>query len=193
MAAQHAARYSDRDSRRHLPSLPSIKELNFSYRPPDAAVQSHPTVDSVPQERFSQQWARAPVRVQQPHPQQQHTPPLSAGHEMSPKVMEYTQKHDSAGYLTPGIPLSAQVAPIPGAVTTGTRTEDLQAHQKRRSSGSASVNVTREVHPIHVTLSASLLISLLKTLQRIIQGIILTRLRPLQAHSTRFLLLPMTK
>ncbi|KAJ7592907.1 hypothetical protein C8J56DRAFT_485034 [Mycena floridula] len=152
-AAQHAARYPPpNDDRR----LPSIKDLNFHYRSPHAQEPNGSVgaiVDSPVQDRHQQQWSRAPAPpVVQPvhsqqvqhhhhHPQQQqHTP--SAAH-----VVDYAPKHDSAGYLTPGIPLSAQVTPIPGSVTTGTRGDEVS--KRPRTTSSNSMNAAREVRPIH--------------------------------------------
>lgn len=156
--------------------LPSIKDLNFHYtaRPPPHAqdpstasngsltvepsntIQEHPPRHLQSWTRSSQSVSVSPAMSAQQHPQQQHTPPLSAGHESSAPRIEYAPKHDSAGYLTPGMPLSVQVTPIAGSVTSGpgTRGDEAphaQSQPKRARTSSTSVGVTREVRPTHVS------------------------------------------
>lgn len=182
-AAHHAAQHS----RYSLPAppnvyddrrLPSLKDLNFQYRPPVSQENNIPgnglVVDpaSAGQEhapRHSQPWSRAsahspvvPIQQHQHqqhhqqqqqhyqhHPQQQHTPPLSNGHDISaPKPVDYAPKHDGGGYLTPGIPLSAQITPVPGSLSTGTRGDDAQ--KRARTNSATSISIPREGRPIHV-------------------------------------------
>lgn len=150
--------------------LPSIKDLNIQYKSPanqdstagtpvesSSATQEHP--------RHPQSWSRPnssanatpTMPSQHPHPQQQHTPPLSAGHEHStPKVMDYTSKHDSGGYLTPGVPLSVQMAPNSGSMSTGPRSDDgthpQQNPSKRaRTASGSSISNPRHERPTHVS------------------------------------------
>ncbi|KAF9068974.1 hypothetical protein BDP27DRAFT_1402890 [Rhodocollybia butyracea] len=181
MAAHHAAQ------RQHLYSipppppppsvfndelrLPSIKDLAFKYeRPRQEGPQSVSNAGqtateysvSASQERsraHSQPWPRQtqPVSISTHHPQQQHTPPLSAGHELSSaksQSAEYSPRHDSGGYLTPGMPLSAQTAPLPGSVNTGPAIrgdEHSQMQNKRpRTSSVTSAPPSRDSRPNHV-------------------------------------------
>ncbi|KAJ3785384.1 hypothetical protein GGU10DRAFT_434588 [Lentinula aff. detonsa] len=132
--------------------LPSIKDLAFKYERPRQeglqSVGSQPNSDftvSSNQQRsrgHSQSWARSshpappvPTPISTHHLQQQHTPPLSAGHDSSSaKSTEYSPRHDNGGYLTPGMPLSAQMTPPPGSISTGSviRSDDhLQMQNKR--------------------------------------------------------------
>ncbi|TFK40179.1 hypothetical protein BDQ12DRAFT_664683 [Crucibulum laeve] len=129
--------------------------------------------------RHNQPWGRskpppsvAPVMAahsQHPH-QQQHTPPLSAGYESSaqkveyPKVeyqskveysskIDYPSKHDNGGYMHPGVPLSAQMVPVPGAVTIGHASRDDTSHSpgmsKRSRPNSATTSATRDARSSH--------------------------------------------
>jgi hypothetical protein len=175
MAHQHS-RYpqSHPNSRDDSVRLPSLKDLNFDYqrghRHQDAPSHTPPTdtpvitQDNTP--RHPQPWVRShptqtpsPMPAHQQHhqlqPHQQHTPPLSAGHESTPTKIEYTSKADNGGFMTPGIPLSAQTVPIPGSVNIGlgTRTDDSSQAQSRRSRrGSANTNASRDVRAPHVIL-----------------------------------------
>ncbi|KAH7868397.1 uncharacterized protein C8R40DRAFT_842459 [Lentinula edodes] len=87
---------------------------------------------------------------------QQHTPPLSAGHEpSSAKSSEYSPRHDNGGYLTPGMPLSAQMMPLPGSVSTGSviRSDDHSQMQNKRSRPSSLTPIAalpRDSRPPHV-------------------------------------------
>lgn len=155
--------------------LPSLKDLNFQYRPPPPSQQESPPVvvqspqlDPVASQDHSPRhgpaaWGRpnpssSSVPAQMPHPhhhQHQHSPPLPAPHEaQTPKVIEYSSKHDNGGYLTPGMPLSAQITPVPGAVNIGpgTRGDDM-AHPHnslKRAHPGSTVNVPRDGRPSHV-------------------------------------------
>ncbi|KAE9405216.1 hypothetical protein BT96DRAFT_361647 [Gymnopus androsaceus JB14] len=131
--------------------LPSIKDLAFKYERPrqepsqNSGAAPQPASEflvSSSQERTrapSQSWGRpTPAAITTHHPQQQHTPPtppLSAGHELS-------SRHDSGGYLTPGMPLSAQTTPLPGSVSTGPaiRNDDVQNKRPRPSSRDSRQN-----------------------------------------------------
>lgn len=167
MAAHHAAQ------RQHLYSipppppptnvfndelrLPSIKDLAFKYeRPRQETSQNPPSAPQQPaefavssnQERSraqSQSWGRsphpAPPAISTHHPQQQHTPPLSAGHELS-------SRHDSGGYLTPGMPLSAQTTHLPGSVITGPGIRSDE-HSNKRTRPSPVI-APRDSRPNHV-------------------------------------------
>jgi hypothetical protein len=125
--------------------LPSLKDLNFSYRPPPTSQDSPPLTNASGQSEHPvsahdhsprhapQSWGRpsptttvsSSMTLQQPpahhhqHPHS-HSPSHSVGHvPQSTKPVDYTSKHDGAGYLTPGVPLSAQLAPVPGSVNIG--------------------------------------------------------------------------
>ncbi|KAK1222885.1 hypothetical protein PQX77_014307 [Marasmius sp. AFHP31] len=148
--------------------LPSIKDLKFHYprrqgpplpnEPPSAYEHDHPQ----PQDRTSrhaQPWQRqAPppthaisYPAQPPPPPQSYThphsshpqqnispPPPPVAHDPPPKPTEYPGRYDS-GYATPGVPLSAQTAPVPGSVNSGpaVRSEEYhsQPHNKRARTG----------------------------------------------------------
>lgn len=190
-STQHAAQhpryplsgYSSGDLR-----LPSLKDLNF-YRPPPGNPQdSQPPhngtandfVASAPEHVPRHvQWSRSnppngmqgavPAHAQHPqsHPQsQQHSPPLSAGHDMVTQTVEYG-KHDGL-YARPGIPLSAQVTPVPGSVNIGpaTRGEDaphspIQARRARPPS--TNMSVARDGRPSHVSAFCLQLVSSLNS------------------------------
>ncbi|KAH9481597.1 GATA zinc finger domain-containing protein 10 [Psilocybe cubensis] len=139
-AHQHHSRYSLPTVPQSSQSdfrLPSLKDLNFQYRSPSGTSQPPPPTELVPQQQDhprhqTTSWGRSvqPTNPSaasvQSHPhQQQHTPPLSAGHEATPKV-EYPSKHENGGYAHPGIPLSAQTQPAPASVNiTNLRNEDI--------------------------------------------------------------------
>ena len=133
--------------------LPSIKDLNFQYRSPQGSFIPHPQSDpptSQQQEtpRHSTAW---PSRVS--NHQQQHTPPLSAGHEVA-KELEYPNKQENGGYAHPGLPLSAQATPLPGAVNIGNPRGEDPPHSpnqlKRSRTASTNVSVPRDIRPSHV-------------------------------------------
>lgn len=165
--------------------LPSLKDLNFQYRPPPPSQESPsthtnggsvepPSATNEPMPRHNQPWARSNPSPAVPtsmaghqqhahHPHQQHTPPLSAGHELASSKVEYSHKvdyspkHDSAGYLTPGMPLSAQMTPLPGSVnigpgTRGDEAAHVQSQAKRPRTTSQNMNSPRDIRPSHVSL-----------------------------------------
>ncbi|TFK74151.1 hypothetical protein BDN72DRAFT_886516 [Pluteus cervinus] len=202
-SAHHAAQHS----RYALPPppgsnsdfrLPSLKDLNFSYRPlqssqdipaghnSSSTLEPSPNASQEPLPRHSQTWSRssqsssllgastpAPQHHSQQHqhpyqhqhqqhhqpqtPHQQHTPPLSAGPEMSASRVDYSPKHDNAGYMTPAIPMSAQVTPVPASVSLGTRGDETSHTQhgqaKRARTSSQNMNTSREVRPVHTSYS----------------------------------------
>jgi hypothetical protein len=82
---------------------------------------------------------------------------------MGPQAVEYS-KHDAV-YARPGIPLSAQVAPVPGSVNSGpaARGEDpppQSPHQARRPRPPPANIAPRDGRPSHVrSVSSSLLVS----------------------------------
>ena len=137
--------------------LPSIKDLQFSFERPRTEGSQNSSGNgtqtmteisvSASQDRsrsHSQSWSRSVQPTPPAHPpQQQHTPPLSAGVE--PKSSDYPTRHDSGGYLTPGLPLSAQTTPLPGSVSVGpaVRNDD------KRSRPSPIV-ASRDSRPNHV-------------------------------------------
>jgi hypothetical protein len=150
--------------------LPSLKDLNFQYRPPlqqeaspapnSAGSVEHNSASQEHSPRHGQPWGRSnppssvpSVMPTQQHPHPQQTPPLSAGHELSAPKVEYTSKQDNGGYLTPGIPLSAQLTPVPGSVNIGpgTRGDDPHSHSKRVRTSSGSMTIPRDVRPSHVS------------------------------------------
>jgi hypothetical protein len=104
----------------------------------------------------------------QPQPQtHQHSPPLSAGHDMAEQSVQYN-KHDGV-YARPGIPLSAQVAPVPGSVNTGPalRGEDTTPHSpvqtRRPRPPSTNMSAARDGRPSHVGTFCLLPVSLLSS------------------------------
>ena len=138
--------------------LPSIKDLNFQYRSPQGSVVTQtelpPTQEYPTTPRHSSAWgSRNPPPSAQSlpqHHQQQHTPPLSAGHDV-PKELEYPSKQENGGYVHPGIPLSAQVAPLPGAVNTRSDDPPHSPNQLKRSrTASTNVSVPRDIRQSHV-------------------------------------------
>lgn len=166
--------------------LPSLKDLNFQYQPRGPSSHEspqHPSAgpidtslngqDNAP--RHVQSWNRANVQPQSPpampmhhqhqhqhqqqHPHQQHTPPLSAGHEPPSSKVEYTSKQDNGGFLTPGMPLSAQSTPVPGSLNIGPGTRsDEGAHgpsQAKRRRSSANMGTPRDVRTPHVSFTFS--------------------------------------
>ncbi|PPQ90808.1 hypothetical protein CVT25_012128 [Psilocybe cyanescens] len=137
---QHHSRYSlptvPQNSQNDF-RLPSLKDLNFQYRSPSGTSQPPSQTELAAQQqdhpRHPAAWGRSAPPTNpsttsvQSHPhQQQHTPPLSAGHEATPKV-EYPSKHENGGYAHPGMPLSAQMAsvPPPSVNITSLRNEDV--------------------------------------------------------------------
>ncbi|GLB40279.1 putative zinc finger binding to DNA consensus sequence [AT]GATA[AG] [Lyophyllum shimeji] len=139
--------------------LPSIKDLNFRYdtRRQDGSPQnpnsSIAPVETVNSQENAVRWSRSNIPPQSPtpiathhhhhaqhHQQQQHTPPLSAGHEAPQPKTQYASKPDHGGFLTPGVPLSAQSTPVAGSVNTGpgTRGDEVPQSKRRRSSGNMS-------------------------------------------------------
>ncbi|CAA7267053.1 unnamed protein product [Cyclocybe aegerita] len=133
--------------------LPSLKDLNFTYQSPTGQPdqQQQQQQDHQQQQRQHPAWSRAPPAQQQPPPapHQQHTPPLSAGHDVATKV-DYS-KHENGGYAHPGIPLSAQATPVP--VNIGApRSEDIApspSQPKRSRNASANMGAPREVRASH--------------------------------------------
>ena len=156
-STHHHSRYTaPQQNSQNERRLPSIKDLNFQYRSPQGSVAQAelPTQEYPTTPRHSSAWGSRsiPVSVQQHH-QQQHTPPLSAGHDV-PKELEYPSKQENGGYVHPGIPLSAQVAPLPGAVNIGNPRTDDSPHSpnqlKRSRTASANVPVPRDIRQSHV-------------------------------------------
>ena len=154
MASTHHSRYTaPQQNSQNERRLPSIKDLNFQYRSPqggpaqpDQQSQEYPTTP-----RHSSNWAprSVPISTQAVH-QQQHTPPLSAGHDVQ-KEVEYPSKQENGGYVHPGIPLSAQVAPLPGAVNTRIEDSPHSPNQLKRSrTASTNVPVPRDIRQSHV-------------------------------------------
>jgi hypothetical protein len=153
-STHHHSRYTaPQQSSQNERRLPSIKDLNFQYRSPQGNVtqpelpsQEYPTTP-----RHSA-WPSRSVPTQQVH-QQQHTPPLSAGHDV-PKELEYPSKQENGGYVHPGIPLSAQVTILPGAVNIGNPRTDDSHHSpnqlKRSRTASSNVSVPRDIRQSHV-------------------------------------------
>lgn len=177
-SAHHAAQQQRYPQTAHNEfRLPSLKDLNFTYRhpPPEPSplpTSAGPVESNVELARHPPQaWGRtnphlaqSPITPHQQHPQQphqQHTPPLSANSELAPAKVEYTSKHDNAGYLTPGMPLSAQTTPIPGSVNIGSRGgEDVpQNPYKRVRTSSSSMGNPREARPPHVSIRLPLILS----------------------------------
>ncbi|KAF9440980.1 hypothetical protein P691DRAFT_766928 [Macrolepiota fuliginosa MF-IS2] len=177
-STQHAAQHP-RYPLNSYPSadlrLPSLKDLNF-YRPPPGNPQDSQSahngtandfVTSAPDHTPRHvQWSRSnpptgmqsamPAHLQHPQSQsqaQQHTPPLSAGHDIVAQAVEYN-KHDGV-YARPGIPLSAQVTPVPGSVNVGpaARGEDAPhspIQPRRPRPPPTNMNPTRDGRPSHV-------------------------------------------
>ncbi|RDB26357.1 hypothetical protein Hypma_006747 [Hypsizygus marmoreus] len=170
-AAQHSRyNHSIPQNSRDEVRLPSIKDLNFNYArrqsqdgSPHNSISSagpvEPSINSQePSVRHVQPWARSNPQPQSPssmstHPhhqqQQQHTPPLSAGHEPPPAKHEYSSKADNGGFLTPGMPLSAQSTPVPGSVTIGPGTRGDDASSKRLHRNSVSMSAPRDARSPH--------------------------------------------
>ncbi|KAF9522317.1 hypothetical protein CPB83DRAFT_899754 [Crepidotus variabilis] len=147
--------------------LPSLKDLNFAYRPPVSGPQpalpptqstelgviqqEHPQTTS----RHPAAWGRtamngsatAPSSVAGAH--QQHASSQSAGHDVPSKV-DYASKHENGGYAHPGIPLSAQATPVPGSVNTRNENAHSPNQPKRqRTSSSTNMPPSRDVRPVH--------------------------------------------
>lgn len=173
MASAHHQRYppSHSNPRDDSVRLPSLKDLNFDYQRGHRHQDSPTTTldSSIPQSqdqspRHPQSWGRShPTQSSSPmpphqqhhqlHPHQQHTPPLSAGHESLPPKIEYASKADNGGFMTPGIPLSAQTVPVPGSVNIGLpRTDDQSQNQPKRSRrNSTNMGASRDIRTPHVT------------------------------------------
>lgn len=152
MASTHHSRYTaPQQNSQNERRLPSIKDLNFQYRSPQGGLVVQPDQQSQDSPRHSSAWPprSVPIPVQQHH-QQQHTPPLSAGHDVQ-KEIDYPSKQENGGYVHPGIPLSAQVAPLPGAVNTRTEDSPNSPNQLKRSrTVSTNVPVPRDIRQSHV-------------------------------------------
>ena len=161
-STHHHSRYTaPQQNSQNERRLPSIKDLNFQYRSPQGAIVAQPeqpTQEYPTTPRHSSAWGARSVpistqAVQQHHQQQQHTPPLSAGHDV-PKEVEYPSKQENGGYVHPGIPLSAQVTPLPGAVNIGNPRNDESPHSpnqlKRSRTASTNVPVPRDIRQSHV-------------------------------------------
>ncbi|KAF5391558.1 hypothetical protein D9757_002511 [Collybiopsis confluens] len=139
--------------------LPSIKDLQFSFERPRTEGQQHHSTNGVQnaseisvsasQERsrpHSQSWGRSAQHSSAAHPQQQHTPPLSG---LEPKSGEYSTRHNGGGgYLTPGLPLSAQTTPLPGSVSVGPAIRNDDLHHKRPRP--SPIVPPRDSRPSHV-------------------------------------------
>ncbi|KAF5372778.1 hypothetical protein D9615_010134 [Tricholomella constricta] len=174
-SAQHS-RYSlsiPQNSRDEAVRLPSIKDLNFQYSrrhgshdgsPHNLNPTIAPVDTSIHSQENSARWSRSNVQPQSPspmpahlqqhhhqhqhqHQHQQHTPPLSAGHEQ-PKN-DYSSKPDNSGFLTPGMPLSAQSTPVPGSVTIGPGTRGDEAPQSKRRRSSGNMGAPRDARSPH--------------------------------------------
>ncbi|TFK27754.1 hypothetical protein FA15DRAFT_131274 [Coprinopsis marcescibilis] len=118
--------------------LPSLKELNFGWKHAGSTSSSSSLLEPQFQQPQQQQQPPPahPVEVSRHWNQrqtpvvQQHTPPLSAGHDVV--------KRDSAGYAHPGMPLSVQIQ--------HTDTPRSPAQQKRpRQSSSNTNSVSRDI------------------------------------------------
>ncbi|KII85081.1 hypothetical protein PLICRDRAFT_701268 [Plicaturopsis crispa FD-325 SS-3] len=111
--------------------LPSLKDLNFQYKtptsqqdtsasPPNGPPQSEHNGQSqehAGRHPHAQSWARP--SPQGPH-MQAPPPPQHQHHHLQDQAQpKYVSKHDNGGYLTPGVPLSAQTAIAPGSVNIG--------------------------------------------------------------------------
>jgi len=159
---QHHSRYAlhppPQNSQNEV-RLPSLRDLDFKYQPLPNSQQSKPPQTQQEHQpattsRHPAAWGRTgqqSVPSTAPAPHQQHTPPLSAGHEIPAKV-EYPSKHDNGGYAHPGIPLSAQATPLPGSVSIGSHRGQENPHSpnqpKRRTSNNMSAS--RDVRESHV-------------------------------------------
>ena len=192
MASAHHPAQAPRYSLPSMPAagndfrLPSLKDLNFQYRPPGQGQEGPPlstpggspqaehvgSGQSHPGRHDPTSWGRpsptTPVSASMPqqlslqtqqhlhqhsHPhahqhqhQHQQSPPLSVGHhQQSPRPVEYgVQRHDNGGYLTPGLPLSAQVTPLPGSVTIGPGSRGDEPHPSKRSRTNSNMSVPRD-------------------------------------------------
>ena len=158
---QQSSRYpqSHSNSRDDSVRLPSLKDLNFDYqrghRPQDSPqTTTDTTQDNSPPRHPTQSWARSSHSTQTaspmppPHHQQQHTPPLSAPHDSK---IDYPSKPDNAGFMTPGLPLSAQTTPVPGSLNTGLgpRGDDQsQAQSKRSRKSSNNMGPSRDLRHV---------------------------------------------
>ncbi|KAF9267991.1 hypothetical protein L218DRAFT_656378 [Marasmius fiardii PR-910] len=158
--------------------LPSIKDLQFHYpprrqdhpqssEPPPGYEHNHPQ----PPERavrHPQYWPRphpphhttshTPQGPPQPPPpsnpvhppQHQQQPPQN--HEPPSKPPDYHHRHENNVYATPGLPLSAQTAPVPGSVNSGpaVRNEDHHqhiSHKRARTGDRTPVVSLRDTRP----------------------------------------------
>lgn len=149
--------------------LPSLKDLNFQYASPTNGARTQPQApEPAPQQQEHSAiprhvaWGRSTQNSSSnpsanSHPHQQHTPPLSAGaHEMSAAKVEYPSKHENGGYVHPGVPLSAQVTPVPGSVNIGNLRNEEPPHspnQPKRSRPISTMGASRDVRTSHVSLS----------------------------------------
>ena len=143
-STHHHSRYTaPQQSSQNERRLPSIKDLNFQYRSPQGSSLTQP-------EPPTQDTPRHPAWASRISNQQQHTPPLSAGHDVQ-KEQDYPSKQENGGYVHPGIPLSAQVAPLPGAVNTRSDDSPHSPNQLKRSrTASSNVPVPRDIRQSHV-------------------------------------------
>ncbi|KAF8643234.1 hypothetical protein AX16_009123 [Volvariella volvacea WC 439] len=142
--------------------LPSLKSLNFQYRNPHQEVPpSHSTSSTLEPHVLSSQ-DHAPRHVQswgrssqsstlglqpqhyQPPSHQQHTPPLSAGHEVSKSA--YSPKHDSVPHVNP---LSAQATPVLGSAALNQTGRSDEPSAKRTRTSSQTLSSSRDVRPVH--------------------------------------------
>ncbi|EPQ52789.1 hypothetical protein GLOTRDRAFT_140412 [Gloeophyllum trabeum ATCC 11539] len=130
--------------------LPSLKDLNFQYRSPQdgsgqppPSASNHGQYDHPPPAPSSSR--HEPGSWGRPGSTNQPPPPSSSGHEQSAKSVDYPHsKHE--GYVTPGIPLSAQTTPGPGAInsTHPPQREDPAhiPHKRPRSDSAVSSNIS---------------------------------------------------
>ncbi|KAF8623659.1 hypothetical protein AX17_007358 [Amanita inopinata Kibby_2008] len=151
--------------------LPSLKDLNFPYRPlqddqqqhqqQQQQQQQHQQQHQQPQQHQQQQqqqqqqqpWSssRSTATAMPPpppsHQHQQHTPPLSAGHDLA------VPKHENGAYIHhPSMSMSAQVTPIQQAavpLASSARVVDEFSHSpnqaKRARVPSQTINSTPRV------------------------------------------------
>lgn len=88
------------------------------------------------------------------HSHQLAPPTPSSGHEHNlARSIDYgAQRHQNGGYLPPGLPLSAQVTPIPGSVTIGPGSRgDDSHHPSKRSRTNSNMSVPRDSRSSHVS------------------------------------------
>jgi hypothetical protein len=190
MASAHHAAQAPRYSLPSMPNagsdfrLPSLKDLNFQYRPPGQGQEGPPpsapvgspqaehvgSSQSHPGRHDPTAWGRpsptTPVAASMPpqlppqahqhqHPQShppppqhqhQHPPQVSTSHQQqTTRPVDYgIQRQDNGGYLTPGLPLSAQVTPLPGSITIGPGSRGDDSHPSKRSRTNSNMSIPRD-------------------------------------------------